>query len=82
MKRLCRQSTRIFLKILKGMQMLCKAALRIVQNKGRGIVASPRPNPIVKHVLKEIVIMFYRLVSQVLYKLVGLCVYQAREPKC
>jgi hypothetical protein len=38
------------------------------------IVVSPRPNPIVKHVLKEIVIMFYRLVSQVLYKLVGLCV--------
>ena len=51
-----------------------------MQNKGRGIVASPRPNPIVKHVLKEIVIMFYRLVSQVLYKLVGLCVCQAREP--
>jgi hypothetical protein len=35
---------------------------------------SPRPSPIVNHVLKGIVIMFYRLVSQVLYKLVGLCV--------
>jgi hypothetical protein len=29
-------------------------------------VVSPRPSPIVNHVLKGIVIMFYRLVSQVL----------------
>jgi hypothetical protein len=31
---------------------------------------SPRPSPIVNHVLKGIVIMFYRIVSQVFYKLV------------
>jgi hypothetical protein len=40
---------------------------------------SPRPSPIVNHVLKVIVIMFYRLVSQVLYKLVGLCVDRPRS---
>jgi hypothetical protein len=28
-------------------------------------VVSPRPSPVANHVLKEIVIMFYRLVSQV-----------------
>ena len=32
-----------------------------------GHVVSPRPSPVVNHVLKGIVIMFYRLVSQVLY---------------
>jgi len=34
-------------------------------------VVFPRPSPIANHVLKEIVIMFYRLVSQVFYKLVA-----------
>jgi hypothetical protein len=33
---------------------------------GAVYVVSPRPSPIVNHVLKGIVIMFYRLVSQVL----------------
>jgi hypothetical protein len=32
---------------------------------GSYIVVSPRPSPIANHVLKEIEIMFYRLVSQV-----------------
>jgi hypothetical protein len=32
-------------------------------------VVSPRPSPIVNHVLKGIVVMFYRLVSQVFYNM-------------
>jgi hypothetical protein len=43
--------------------------LRIFPKIMAGVV-SPRPSPIANHVLKEIVIMFYRLVSQVFYKLV------------
>jgi hypothetical protein len=62
---LCGQSTRIFLKILKGLQRQCKLHRGQCRNKGRGIVVSPRPSPVVNHVLKGIVIIFYRLVSQV-----------------
>jgi hypothetical protein len=40
---------------------------------------SPRPSPIANHVLKEIVIMFYRLVSQVFYKLVAYVFVRTRS---
>jgi hypothetical protein len=36
----------------------------VIQVEPEGVV-SPRPSPVANHVLKEIVIMFYRLVSQV-----------------
>jgi hypothetical protein len=59
------ECSRIFLKILKDLQRQCELHRGQCKNKGRGIVVSPRPSPIVNHVLKGIVIMCYRLVSQV-----------------
>jgi hypothetical protein len=58
-----------------------KERLEVVEAKELESVVSPRPSPVVNHVLKRIVIMIYRLVSRVLISLRLMC-YVAREPKC